>query len=521
MCLAADVPLIESGTTGFNGQVQVIKKGRTACYDCTEKEVPKTYPVCTIRSTPSQPIHCIVWAKSYLLPELFGVSEEEETADQFDTTEDADNAEEIKNLKAEAQALKKIRESMGSDDFAKQLFDKVFKEDIERLAGMEDMWKTRSLPQPLDYTALESSSAATTSDLITISLSDQTPWTLHASFTIFKSTLLTLTKRLRSLKATATSAAQSTNPSSIQPIITFDKDDPDTLDFVTAASNLRSHIFSIPTQSKFTVKQIAGNIIPAIATTNATTAGLCVMQAFKVLRGEYGRAKMLFLEQSGARALNSEPPRLPNPECAVCSVANASVEVDPDRATLGDLVAGVLKSELGYGEEITIMNEIGPIYDPDMEDMLDKKFQELGIGDQSFLTVIDDEEDGLDGKMPRVNLQLVISTIAQVPEGRRPVLLATEKVDIPRKQRKPLPEEIRESNGVRVGVKNGAARVKRSAEEAGLDDSDALKRKAAAEVDDASRVGKKDKTNAATAGNGHELIVLDDPGDGSIVIDDD
>ena len=67
MCLAADVALIESGTTGFNGQVQVIKKGQTACYDCTAKETPKSYPVCTIRSTPSQPIHCIVWAKSYLL----------------------------------------------------------------------------------------------------------------------------------------------------------------------------------------------------------------------------------------------------------------------------------------------------------------------------------------------------------------------------------------------------------------------------------------------------------------------
>jgi hypothetical protein len=26
MCLAADIPLIESGTTGFNGQVQVIRK---------------------------------------------------------------------------------------------------------------------------------------------------------------------------------------------------------------------------------------------------------------------------------------------------------------------------------------------------------------------------------------------------------------------------------------------------------------------------------------------------------------
>lgn len=67
MCLAADVPLIESGTTGFNGQVQVIKKGVTACYDCSPKDVPKSFPVCTIRSTPSQPIHCIVWGKSYLL----------------------------------------------------------------------------------------------------------------------------------------------------------------------------------------------------------------------------------------------------------------------------------------------------------------------------------------------------------------------------------------------------------------------------------------------------------------------
>lgn len=30
MCLAANVPLIESGTTGFNGQVQVIKRVRSA-----------------------------------------------------------------------------------------------------------------------------------------------------------------------------------------------------------------------------------------------------------------------------------------------------------------------------------------------------------------------------------------------------------------------------------------------------------------------------------------------------------
>ncbi|KAK3046922.1 E1 ubiquitin-activating protein uba2, partial [Coniosporium uncinatum] len=115
MCIAADVPLVESGTTGFNGQVQVIRRGKTECYDCNVKETPKSFPVCTIRSTPSQPIHCIVWAKSYLFTEIFGTSEDE--APELDHSEDADNAAEIEKLQKEAKALKRIRESMGSEDF--------------------------------------------------------------------------------------------------------------------------------------------------------------------------------------------------------------------------------------------------------------------------------------------------------------------------------------------------------------------------------------------------------------------
>jgi len=63
MCLAADVPLIESGTAGYDGQVELIKKGLTQCYECQPKAAQKTFPGCTIRNTPSEPIHCIVWAK--------------------------------------------------------------------------------------------------------------------------------------------------------------------------------------------------------------------------------------------------------------------------------------------------------------------------------------------------------------------------------------------------------------------------------------------------------------------------
>lgn len=66
MCLAADIPLVESGTQGYLGQAYVIKKDETECFDCQPKPTPTTYPVCTIRSTPSAPIHCIVWSKSFL-----------------------------------------------------------------------------------------------------------------------------------------------------------------------------------------------------------------------------------------------------------------------------------------------------------------------------------------------------------------------------------------------------------------------------------------------------------------------
>lgn len=56
-----------------------------------------------------------------------------------------------------------------------------------------------------------------------------------------------LSKRLRTL--------QETTKDSIRPIITFDKDDVDTLDFVAASANLRSAIFGIEAKSKFDIKR--------------------------------------------------------------------------------------------------------------------------------------------------------------------------------------------------------------------------------------------------------------------------
>ena len=298
---------------------------------------------------------------------------------------------------------------------------------------------------------------------------------------------------------------------SVPPVLTFDKDDEDTLDFVAATANLRSLIFDIEPRSKFDIKQMAGNIIPAIATTNAMTAGLCVLQAFKVMREDFHKAKMVFLERSGARVINSDSLKPPNPNCSVCSVMQSTLIVDPGRATLNDLVEDVLKNQLGYGEEFSISNEVGTLYDPDLEDNLAKKFGDLGVKTDNFLTIIDDEDEH-----PRVNLSLSISE-KTLPTDSKPVLLPSNLNNIPRKP-KPAPDAPSVPNGDANGhasepPSNGVTgtKRKREAEEEPLEN-----------LEFTPKPNKMQKNIKAEAYHGDDVIIADDDGDdGAIVIDDD
>uniref|UniRef100_A0A4W6EGR9 SUMO-activating enzyme subunit 2 n=1 Tax=Lates calcarifer TaxID=8187 RepID=A0A4W6EGR9_LATCA len=314
MCLAADIPLIESGTAGYLGQVTVIKKGMTECYECQPKPTQKTFPGCTIRNTPSEPIHCIVWAK-YLFNQLFG----EEDADQEVSPDTADpeaawNPEETAARATASEKdgdIKRISTKEWARSTGYDPCQTLQQDDIMYLLTMDKLWKKRKAPTPLDWQQLENSSMSEETPVS--GLKDQQVLGVWGYCQLFQHSVETLRSQLQEKGEGAELA--------------WDKDDPPAMDFVTAAANLRMHIFSMNMKSRFDVKSMAGNIIPAIATTNAVIAGLIVLEGLKILSGELESCRTIFLNKCPNLRKKLLVPCILDPPSANCYVCASKPEV--------------------------------------------------------------------------------------------------------------------------------------------------------------------------------------------------
>uniref|UniRef100_A0A4W5P558 SUMO-activating enzyme subunit 2 n=1 Tax=Hucho hucho TaxID=62062 RepID=A0A4W5P558_9TELE len=341
MCLAADIPLIESGTAGYLGQVTVIKKGLTECYECQPKPTQKTFPGCTIRNTPSEPIHCIVWAK-YLFNQLFG----EEDADQEVSPDTADPELSWNPADTEARATASDQDGdikrVSTKDWARstgydpvKLFNKLFKDDIQYLLTMDKLWKKRKAPLPLDW--LTHQKLGKILEVTGTGLKDQQVLGVAGYCQLFSRSVETL----RSMLADKGDGAE----------LVWDKDDPPAMDFVTAAANLRMYIFSMKMKSRFDIKSMAGNIIPAIATTNAVIAGLIVLEALKILSGDVEQCRTIFLnKQPNPRKKLLVPCALdpPSANCYVCaSKPEVTVKLDVHKTLVLALQDKILKEKFG------------------------------------------------------------------------------------------------------------------------------------------------------------------------------
>lgn len=385
------IPLLESGTSGFDGYIQPIIPGKTECFDCTKKETPKTFPVCTIRSTPSLPVHCIVWAKNFLFGQLFSSSANDIANEQMNEQDwGTDDVEEINRIKNETNELKELQNIIISGDKSRirDIVSKLFIQDIEKLLLIENLWKTRAKPVALTPKQLQESEQL--GDVNHLNLNEI--WDLETQIAKFTQITSKLMDRYNTESA-----------------IDFDKDDQDTLEFVATAANIRAHIFHIPVKSVFDIKQIAGNIIPAIATTNAIIAGLSSLMSLRVLNLlKYAKVdkptdiNMAFTAKASNLAQNRylSNPKLvsPNKKCAVCSKVIRGVfkvtKNQMEKHSFMDFI-NALTSTSKLSDDISILDATTQrlLYDYDFEDLAEKKLVDLSLKNGSVLLITDEEEE--------------------------------------------------------------------------------------------------------------------------------
>ena len=276
LCLAADKPLIESGTTGYLGQVSVHLPHKTECFECTEKPTPKVYPICTLASTPNKPIHLVHWGKM-VYETFFGVYDAENAVNFLsEGSEDEKKEPSFNPLKAPAAAAAEgSAEPTLSNErvaWAQQVYTRCFHTETERLLSMEDLW-------------------------------------MNEDGTV---------KRRKS-----------------------------------QVCNLRGQCFHMEALTPFKAKEMAGNIIAAIASTNAIIAAMIVLEGIKVLQKRTDECKSTFLTRKlmGRRSnayLSCQKPMEPNKKCAICGTAIVIVTLDTKVATLEFLVSKVLKGAQGF-----------------------------------------------------------------------------------------------------------------------------------------------------------------------------
>eukprot|EP00984_Skeletonema_dohrnii_P017409 scaffold7912_cov104-Skeletonema_dohrnii-CCMP3373.AAC.1 len=414
LCLAANVPLVEAGTSGYLGQVTVIdKSSNTECYECQPKPTQKVYPICTIRSTPSQPVHCIVWAKemyklcfgpnvgdSMLFEDEESLKAEKAAEEEKEEGDEGANGQEGNGTAAAADSEesgekstymdlivglrsllgvdnanegdeKKVLES-GDDAKRKEVLSKahesltaLFVTEIEKQIGMDRYKTAEKVPVPVSSDDLAKCTTTITGEgedhlLPPTERKDYAPTQIWSP-----------SDCIQELASCFLDVATSTN----QPLPEFDKDDDMAMRFVTAASNLRSYVFQIdPIQSLYSAKGIAGNIIPAIATTNAIVAGLQVLQCFHILKAQLSASSKSDGNGDGAvddttnlkktcrytyclrdktrKGYYLQPTTLPdpNPNCFVCRNAIISLNLNTQEWTLDMLLSRVIKKELGFQE---------------------------------------------------------------------------------------------------------------------------------------------------------------------------
>lgn len=332
-CVYYHKPLIESGTLGTKGNVQVVKPWLTESYSSTQDPPEKSIPICTLKNFPNAIEHTLQWARDmfegvFTNPATAAMDFLKDPKAYIDRVQELPGTQPLEELQQVYKALAIDRPKSFPDcvRWARFHFQDNYHNTIEQLlynfpkdqltsSGVPFWSGPKRCPHSLkfsvdnathvDYVFAAANLKAAMYGMeqvrdrakvvelvkqvdvpefkpkqgVKIHTNDAEAQNSLNSGSVEKNELEEIIKNLDVLKSQFGAIK-------IEPI-EFEKDDDRNLhmDFIVACSNLRAENYDIAPADKHKSKLIAGRIIPAIATTTALIVGLDCIELYKLIQG--------------------------------------------------------------------------------------------------------------------------------------------------------------------------------------------------------------------------------------------